>query len=75
MVVGIVGGALDTVGGARRRLCRCGVDTDDDDDDGEFVRSLLAIIVRSSFCTETAIQHNINQVDFSCSNFSLKIYS
>jgi len=47
---------VGTVGGARRRLCRGGTETDDDDDDNddEFVRSLLAMIVRSSFCKHTA---------------------
>ena len=39
-----------TVGAeALRTLCRWGPETKDEDDDDEFVRSLLAMIVRSSF--------------------------
>jgi len=47
--------AVGPVGGARRRLCLGGgTATDDGDGDDEFVSSLLAMIVRSSFCKQTA---------------------
>jgi len=49
MLVAAVGGGLRTLD------CRCGAETDDGDEIDAFVRSLLAITARSSFCKQPRV--------------------
>jgi len=48
--------AAEVGSGLRTLDCRFGPETDDGDENDAFVRSLLAIIARSSFCNQ-AINH------------------